>query len=151
MSRFELERKISDLVKKDNGCSAHFVWNVIFDSVNDYTYCKGAGRLQLELITLNPVHGTSFLMHKIEYYTGEPINNNHYIYILNKVIEVLGKKEKHLASYMVQWSQGPQETSAKTITSYFYANSMKELLEKFYYEKNQKNAIIYKIELMAES
>ena len=75
-NRLILERDICDRVKRDNNCSAHFIWN-IKDSV-----------LSCRLVTLNPRHNTHFLLCQESVgidTSGESEVESYYVTVLEKI------------------------------------------------------------------
>jgi len=54
---YEGEYMISELIKRDDGCYAHFDY--------DYVY-QGGTNISLKVIIYNPIHKTYFLLHHID-------------------------------------------------------------------------------------
>ncbi len=149
-NRLILERDICDRVKKDNNCSAHFIWS-IKDSV-----------LSCRLVTLNPRHNTHFLLcqESVRIDTsGEGEVESYYVTVLEKINSLLdagkGKEEENQMCYVVQWKKKNWEESnlvlSDTYTSYFYGANLKEVVDKFYYEKSPDEIVVYHIEMVSAS
>ena len=76
-----------------------------------------------------------------------------YCQILRDVLKMLEEKEKNnLLHYAIGWrSKSNDEIKFSTVTSYFSGNSFSEIMEKFYFEKNEKDIIIDSIALLPDS
>ena len=149
INKYLLEKQISDIINKDNGCTAHFIWDLKPCFRNN-----PEGSLELKVVTLNPVHSTHFLLHKVvkTVYPDTNIDKTT-CDLLNDVIKVLLEKNKdQLLHYAVGWRDTSHtSTRFKTITSYFSGNSFKEIIEKFFFEKDERNIIIDSIQLLPDS
>lgn len=148
--RLILERDICDRVKRDNNCSAHFIWN-IKDSV-----------LSCRLVTLNPRHNTHFLLCQESVgidTSGESEVESYYVTVLEKINSLLdaakNTEKRDLICYVVQWKKKNWEGSnlvlSDTYTSYFYGANLKEVVDKFYYEKSPDEIVVYHIEMVSAS
>ena len=152
MSRFQLEREISDLIRKDNNCSAHFTWKTYpEDDTDAETERRSIFLLELELVTFNPQHTNHFLLHKIT----RPLEDvapgeGHYCQILRQMLDFVKNKQQDIYVYVVNWKYkaGSQKEST---TSYFYGRNVEEVLEKLHYGKNPDSLIIYSITMRPES
>ena len=149
INKYLLEKKISEIINKDNGCTAHFIWDLKPCFRNN-----PEGSIELKVVTLNPAHSTHFLLHKVF----KPIYPDTDIEkitceLLNDIIKVLFQKDKReLMHYAIGWRDtSDSSTRFKTITSYFSGNSFKEIIEKFFFEKNDQNIIIDSIQLLPDS
>ena len=85
LTKYKLERKISEAIYKDNGCTAHFIWeykpNKVISTV--------IGFLELKVVTLNPTHSTHFLLHRVEKNLYNNVNiQDLYCAILQEVIDI---------------------------------------------------------------
>ena len=149
-NRLILERDICDRVKRDNNCSAHFIWN-IKDSV-----------LSCRLVTLNPRHNTHFLLCQESVgidTSGESEVESYYVTVLEKINSLLdaakNTEKRDLICYVVQWKKKNWEGSnlvlSDTYTSYFYGTNLKEVVDKFYYEKSPDEIVVYHIEMVSTS
>ena len=153
INKYKLERKISDLIYKDNKCTAHFIWkynpNGNYGDVVDIV-----GSLELKVITLNPVHETHFLLHKIKknLYENENIEDL-YCKILQEVINILEKKkDSTIFHYAISWRDISNDAlKFNTVNSYFSGKNFKEIMEKFFFEKCEDNIIIDGITLLPDT
>lgn len=95
-----------------------------------------AGRIKLDMITINPRHNQSFLFHSTVGF--DKIDS------LNKMLEyVKGYKEKE-SSYTIQWAvRGERELH----TSYFSATNIYEALEKLYYGRDMNQITVFSVVL----
>ena len=146
--RYNLEYQISDLIKRDNNCSAHFEWQGKF---------KGPGcSIQLNLVTFNPAHKSHFLLHSICRTVDCDINDEEetvYINILQEMLAYLQKRQKSISKYMVEWNYrtSDQEKEERSKISYFDGFNIESILAKLYYGKDKDTITIYKIEMIPDS
>ena len=133
-NQYEGERAISELIKKDNNCSAHF----------NYSFVEGAC---LNLVTYNPTSNAFFLVHttkglsKLEVIT----KMYDYLYTLKQALET---KEDVLLNYTIHWFN---KILQKEFKSYFYGKNISHVLRKFHYGKTEESYIIYNIKLNPKS
>jgi hypothetical protein len=126
--KVKLENKISRIIEEDNNCSSHFEYN----SVEDKT--------EVTLITYNPIHHEQFVLKKE--IAANPEQG------LQKMLEYLEHIRQNQNTYTLIWLKRGEN---KTRTSYFSGKDMKEVLEKFYHNKDRENYIIYEMKLNPES
>lgn len=126
--KVKLENKISRIIEEDNNCSTHFEYN------------KVDGKTEITIITYNPNHHEQFVLKKE---IAATIENG-----LNKVLEYLETTRKHQNTYTLVWLR---KGEGKTRTSYFSGYDMKDVLDKFYHNKESEDYIIYEIRLNPES
>ena len=153
INKYKLERKISDLIYKDNKCTAHFIWK--YNTKGNYgDVVDIVGSLELKVITLNPVHETHFLLHKIKknLYENENIEDL-YCKILQEVINILEKKkDSTIFHYAISWRDISNDAlKFNTVTSYFSGKNFKEIMEKFFFEKNENDIIIASVTLSPDT
>lgn len=128
----QFEHEISELIRNDNGCHASFRYSVI-DDKNDKIRCK--------LVTWNPKHRSTFLTHECEADSREEALYKILIYVKDNI----RGPEK---SYTVTWKL---KRDTKLVTSHFFAHDVYGLLDKFYYDKNKSDFVIYQIKLNPEA
>lgn len=121
----ELELVIVDIIKQDNGRYVSIKYN---KSDNDY--------FDVAVYTVDSNAG-SFLMHSAKGWSKEECLHQIYIWLLNK---------HKLKSWTVEWV-----LKGKTVKSYFYATSIRTVLEKFYATKTEDSHSILGITLNPES
>ena len=126
--KVKLENKISRIIEEDNSCSTHF------------EYQKRNGETELTIITYNPIHHEQFVLKKE--------NADSVEHALKKVLEYLENSRKQQNTYTLVWLRKGEN---KTQTSYFSGSDMKDVLEKFYHNKESEDYIIYEIKLNPES
>lgn len=121
-----LEHSISQNIYKDNKCYVHF------DKTSD----------KLNVVTYNPNHHTYFLLCSIPH-------ENTYLSTLKKVNEYIDShtNTKDCSSYTVQWKYMNDDIK----TSYFWAKSIEEVIEKVYYKKEKNKLDIHLIKLNPSS
>ena len=152
LTKYQLERKISEAIHKDNGATAHFIWeytpNKVVSSV--------VGFLELKVVTLNPQHSTHFLLHRVEKNLYENVSIEVlYCAILQEVIDLFILKQKcesTLLHYAVGWrDRTNEEIKFNTVTSYFSGKSFKDIINKFFFEKNEDDIIIDSVTLLPDT
>ncbi|ETO35421.1 hypothetical protein RFI_01642 [Reticulomyxa filosa] len=164
-----MENEITELIRKDNGCSAHF------------RYSYQGHKVRVQLVTFNPKHRSTFLVHELECQTRYNALTDMLQYVKDRVRDeekcysVTWKmKESALTTKVKRTSQNFREADASSdkasektnssnsdsydgkssvvindineagfTTSHFYANDIYQLLEKFFYDKNKDDYIIY--------
>ena len=150
LTKYQLERKIAEIIHKDNGCTAHFIWEYKPNKVVSTVI----GFLELKVVTLNPSHATHFLLHKVKKNLYENVNvEDLCCVILQEVIKILQTKEDStIIHYAIGWRDRTKEAiKFTTITSYFSGNSFKEIIDKFFFEKNENDIIIDSITLLPDT
>tara|TARA_A100001011_G_C13999811_1_gene710851 strand:+ start:288 stop:761 length:474 start_codon:yes stop_codon:yes gene_type:complete len=152
LTKYQLERKISEAIHKDNGSAAHFIWEYKPNKVVSTVI----GFLELKVVTLNPTHTTHFLLHRVEKNLYNNVNiQDLYCAILQEVIDIFILKQKSdspLLHYAVGWRDRTNpDIKFKTITSYFSGKSFKEIMEKFFFEKNENDIIIDSVTLLPDT
>lgn len=104
--------------------------NVIYDFANE------DNKVKLNLITVNPRHNQSFLLHTLL--------GVDKLDALQKMLEyVQGSYDKE-SSYTLQWRVNGDE---ELHTSYFRARDMYEALDKLYYNRDLNNITVYSLVL----
>lgn len=104
--------------------------NLIFD------FREQGGRVRLDLITINPKHGQSFLFQTT---TGE--SKLDALYAMLHYVKTYKEKDQ---SFTIQWAlKGDKELH----TSYFRAANIFEALEKFSYGRDVNSVIIFSVTL----
>lgn len=124
----ELEDKITSIVQNNNinGCIVSF----------HYEPADVCGHIVL-IVTDNPVHNDKFLLCQRWGMTEYEALLSAYDYINIKM--------PYENSYTIEWKKNGQEE--KTIKSYFVGKNMFDILEKFYYKKDDNNYTIFSIKL----
>jgi len=103
-----------------------------------------SNKVRIKLTTYNPKHRSTFLVHTVE--TEKRLEG------LQKLLQYVKTKlhgPEH--AYTVTWAFKSDEEKPKLVESYFYAHDIYSLLDKFFYEKNRDEYIIYQIKLNAQS
>jgi len=126
--KVKLENQISRIIEEDNNCSTHF------------EYQNMDGKTEITIITYNPIHHEQFVLKKEVAPTAERA--------LQKVLEYLETSRKYQNTYTLFWLK---KGESKTRTSYFSGSDMKDVLDKFYHNKDSEDYIIYEIKLNPES
>jgi hypothetical protein len=91
---------------------------------------------RLDLITISPVHDQSFLFHTTK--AADPKE------ALQKMLDYIKQSLSKEDTYTIQWKKiGDQSLH----TSYFRGKLISEILEKFYFERDENSYKIYSITL----
>jgi carbamoylphosphate synthase large subunit len=104
--------------------------HLFFDFVNE------GGRFKLNLITVNPRHNQSFLLH-----SEVGINK---VDVLSKMYDYVKSYKEKESSYTVQWTSREDK---ELQTSYFRAKNMYDALDKLYYGRDVNALTVYSIVL----
>ena len=137
-----LESQIQKLIYDDNKCTTHLKYrkeNTTPRACLVSGTTTALANIILEIITINPNHDTQFLLGT---FTG-----NTDIQCLEKALEFINnnkKKNTKSNSYTVEWYK---KNEAKTVKSYFYAESIETLMKKFNYDKIENDYTIFSIKL----
>ena len=132
-SVYEGEFAISDLIKSDNNCSAHF------------EYCRLPGKgYELVVVTYNPKHQTSFFLHSLHGDTKIDALEKMLKHIM-ELKESLKKSNPSYYNYTVEW-YNPKLKRRESST--FYGKRIQDIVNKFFYDKRTNTEIvIYSITL----
>lgn len=124
--KLELESKISELVKADSKCTAHF----------DYKRIGTGDKIELTVTTLNSNHDKSFVLMKV--------TESGILKALETVVSYLEHHKRYQSTYTVIWSE---KVNFKLNTSYFFAYDMQEVIDRFFEGKDKHAFIIYEMKL----
>lgn len=101
-----------------------------------FEYKEEGGHFKLDLVTVSPRHKQSFLFHSTEGLTKEDC--------LYKMLAYLREYKVKESSYTIQWSLiGEKELH----TSYFRANNILAVLDKFYHGRDLNSIVVFSITL----
>ncbi|MDX1907037.1 MAG: hypothetical protein SF053_08365 [Bacteroidia bacterium] len=101
-----------------------------------FNFRENSPGITLELITINPRHDQAFLFHTVEA-TGKTE-------ALEMMLDYVVKSFRKEQSYTVQWAQ---RGSGELHTSYFRAQDMYEVLDKFYHGRQADTYIVFSVVL----
>lgn len=101
-----------------------------------YLFSEKDGITNLALVTINPKHEQSFL-----YHSTKGIDK---VDALKKMSDYVLKHRKNENSYTLQWIL---DGDSELHTSYFRANNLYEVLDKFYYGRDIASCKIFSINL----
>lgn len=131
----ELESEISTIIKSDNGCETHFEYS------DNYPGSNKAREVSVSVITYNPITKANFLLCQL---WGKRSKHSK-IFALEKALKYVKKHKKDYYTHTITWyNKGNKETTG-THTSYFVAENPLEALEKFYYEKDPDDYIVFSV------
>ena len=114
------ENAISEYIRKDNGCSVHFEYN----------------EKSIRATTFNPTKQESFLLMEIPYTDKEQGLKSIWEWVKSH------STSKDCSSYTVIWIK---KGESNTFKSYFYAESVRGVLDKFFFDKNENEYVIHQI------
>lgn len=123
-----VQHKIQKLLNQENGVSCHFI----------------SDGSTLHLVTFNPVHGETFLLHSEEILNPlspiSPKRGSLFVFpyirmyeFVKRLFEQKFSPEKanvNKKTYTVSWVKDGAENK-----SYFYGNNMRDVIDKFYFGK----------------
>ena len=127
----DLEHQISELIRNGrSGCHASF------------RYSHQGPKVRTKLVTWNPKHRSTFLVHEVEASSRIDTLKDLLIYVKDKIRD----QER---PYTVKWyfKHSKNTNDLKLVTSHFYATDLYSLLDKFYYDKNKDDYQIVEIKL----
>jgi hypothetical protein len=131
---YEAQRAISELIKNDNNCSVHFKFHGF----------RSNRKNKLDLVTYNPKTETHFLFHSLEMAVEEL---ELYVWMYEHVVELkntLKEGRSRFVTYEIVWYNNDIN---ETKTSFFYGVSIRDILNKFYYEKHPESHTIFSMKL----
>ena len=122
LEKQRLEHQISKLVLNDNGCSVH------------YTLKSDINGLLMTVSTYNPNHDTSFLLWEGQTNKSTTQLENE-LHLLQQLLNYLKNEipPKDLLHYKIKWIK---VGNPKLIESFFVGRTAKEVLDKFFHDKN---------------
>jgi|ERR1035437_5019675 hypothetical protein len=135
-TKIHLEDEISRIIMMDNGCTCHFEYN-------SYNNTKYKIVHDVTVTTYNPATQETFLLKNVTQQPTEEI-------CLEKVLSFLQSHNNNpnYSSFTIEWKK---KGGLKNELSHFYAKNMKEAIEKFFFEKDENDYIIYLAKLNPES
>jgi len=106
-----------------------------------FDYNEQEQETELNLVTISKTHGERFLFHKIKS-TGK-------LSCLNSMIEYIRSDyQNNYQNYEIKWTKKGHQ---QTITSWFYAKSFIECIDKFFHLKDTQEIIVYSVTLKPQS
>jgi len=129
-------------MKQDNNIEIARLQNEIIKSLGMnpdrvvFNFQDRPGQIKLQLITINPIHEQSFLLHAT--------HGTDKVDALQKMADYVNSKFREESSYTLQWALMGDN---KLHTSYFRANNIYEVLDKFYFGREPNSYTIFSITL----
>jgi hypothetical protein len=136
-TKIELEDEISRAIMAENGCTAHFEY------VNDD---KGVKKFHFQnpriitVMTFNPKTRETFLLKEVKAKTDEEG--------LTQISEYVKGHKIDYDSFTVIWVK---KGNSKQALSYFFCKDALEALEKFFFNKDREEYIIYSVTMSPKS
>ena len=137
--RCELEEQISQRIYTDNSATTHF------DYQNIPNHSNHRQDKVLTLITSNPVHKELFSLYTTQAHPTETE-------CLDEVISYLDQIQQNDSGYFnykIEWFRS--NNSNEKFTSYFTGQNFKEIVDKFFENKNPDDFIIVSMQMSAIS
>jgi len=141
-----LEHKINQIIGNDNGCSVHY-------QVTHTKRLDSKNISKMVVCTYNPNHDTSFLLWEGEIEAkiagNDKLDNE--LTLLQQLLDYVKKEipPKDLLHYKIRWTKKGKDS--KMIDSFFSGRTAKEIVDKFFHDKNNHDYIIYEMVLRPES
>lgn len=101
-----------------------------------FDYEEKKGKIHLDLITVNPVHRQSFLLHSV---VGKDKVN-----ALRTMLEYLTEEDEKENSYTIQWTL---KGEGMLHTSYFRSKNITGALEKLFYNRDRNSMIVFSVSM----
>jgi hypothetical protein len=135
-TKIGLEDEISRMIMAENGCTAHFEYE--HDKLNTEIF---KNTHTITVTTYNPKSKETFLL--------KSVTANDYVEGLMKISEYVRNHKIDYDSFTVTWSKkGDSHTRP---LAYFYCKDALEALEKFYFNKERDEYIIYDVKMNPKS
>jgi len=114
------ENAISEFIRKDNGCSVHFEYN----------------EQTIRVTTFNPKKQENFLLMEVSCSDKEEGLKSIWDWVKSH------STSKDCSSFTVVWVKKGESNIFK---SYFYAESVRGVLDKFFFDKNESEYVIHQV------
>lgn len=101
-----------------------------------FEFKESGGQTKLNLITINPRHEQSFLLHATK--------GVDELDALEKMFQYVKTERKNESSYTIQWAKRGEE---ELQTSYFRAHNIMEALDKLYFGRDMHSITVYSVVL----
>jgi hypothetical protein len=135
-TKIALEDEISRAIMADNGCTAHFDYKeIIIGKLNGSKYDN-----EVTVMTYNPKTCETFLLKSVTAKTYEEG--------LMKISEYVKNHKADYDSFTILWAK---KGEGKQSHSYFYCKDALEALEKFYFNKERDDYVIYSVTMSPKS
>jgi len=138
-SKIALEDAITRSIMADNGCTAHFEYENSYRNgppPKDFDNSKVKYKRQVTVMTYNPKSEVTFLLKQIVADTDEEG--------LEEILKYTNGHKEEFNSFTVVWKKKGEGKEEK---SYFYCKDLFEALEKFYYNKNREDYIVFSTQM----
>jgi hypothetical protein len=122
-----LENAISEYIREDNGCSVHFEYNT--SNVDN-------SLKSIRAITFNPKKNESFLLMEIACSDKESGLLSIWEWVKSH------SSNKGCSSFTIIWSKRGEPGTYK---SYFYSENARKAINKFFFDKDENEYIVYEV------
>lgn len=133
--KYNLEQEISKAIHLDNRCVVRFEYSYNMGFLK-HLFSKHNRYKIIRVFTDNPKTQESFLLKEVEC---ENIYNG-----LSFILNYVNNHKKDYSSFTIEWAK-----KGKTLSniSYFYCHDAKEALDKFYFNKERDEYIVYSLKI----
>lgn len=136
-TKIALEDEISRAIMAENGCTAHFQYTD--DTKHFKTFFNQSPRT-ITVMTYNPKTKETFLLKEVNAKTDEEG--------LVQIAEYVKTHKVDYDSFTVLWTK---KGDTKQSSSYFYCKDALEALEKFFFNKEREDYVIYSVTMSPKS
>lgn len=136
-TKIALEDEISRIIMSDNGCTAHYEYKSCVTTKSiDSPELK-----QVTVMTYNIHSKATFLLKEV---IAPTIEDG-----LKEILKYVKSHKEDYDSFTIVWAK--KGTVKSTEKSYFYCKDLFEALEKFYFNKNREEYVIYEAKMNARA
>jgi hypothetical protein len=132
-----LQNLITQNIKYDNGCEVEFEFVNDTPSWNFLRKIVGAP-VTVRAFTVNPKTKEKFLL--------KQVSADNKIGALEKILNYVNEHKKNYNSFTIKWTKKNSDSS-KIEISYFYCRDAKEAIDKFFFNKERTEYVVYSIEM----
>ena len=136
INKIALEDEISRTIMAENGCTTHFEYEAAFPAkLGDSALRK------VTVMTYSKQKQATFLLKEVLVSTDEEG--------LEEILKYAKSHKDDYDSFTVVWIK--KGVGNKSEKSYFYCKDLFEVLEKFYFNKNREDYVIYEVKMNARA
>jgi len=132
-NKIALEDEILRTVMAENGCTVHFGYAINHEGV----YPVSEDSYDITAMTYNPKTKETFLLKEVKNVTKQEVG-------LEEILKYVNRHKEEYNSFTVIWRKKGEGKEEK---SYFYCKDLFEALEKFYYNKNREDYIVFNTQM----
>lgn len=138
-TKISIEDEISRTIMADNGCTAHFQYED--DNRVNMKGCENKPYPRIvTVMTYNPKTRETFLLKEVCSKTD--------VEGLEEILKYTKSHKEDYNSFTVLWAK---KDDGKQSASYFYCKDVLEAMEKFYFNKQREDYIIYEVKMSSKA